>query len=158
MLQWHIIVQIIVSKEQLKSKVIIIIILVYLLGAAKCALTWMKESERREFLHIVKKIPLEKRKENVEKICSMCAKIYSCDCSLQNHFLESHKRHPARSLSTVCPFCTTGCKNKCVLLKHVYMKHSSYKEAAKVALKERGHCDEKYSFITEQLNCEICSC
>ena len=114
------------------------------------------ERERRgESLHLIKQIPLEKRKE--KKKCSLCAKTYVCDCRLQNHYLESHKRHPAQSLRTVCPFCTMGCNNKCVLLMHVFMNHSYFKKAAKIALEERGHRSEKYSFIPEQINCDICS-
>ena len=113
------------------------------------------ERERRgESLHLIRQIPLEKRKE--KKKCSLCAKTYVCDCRLQNHYLESHKRHPAQSLRTVCPFCMTGLENKCALLMHVFMKHSYFKDAAKVALEERGHCSEKYSFVTKKTYCDIC--
>ena len=113
------------------------------------------ERERRgESLHLIKQIPLEKRKE--KKKCSLCAKTYVCDCRLQNHYLESHKRHPAQSLRTVCPFCMTGLENKCALLMHVFMKHPCFKQAAKVALEERGHYRKKYSFITEYATCDIC--
>ena len=117
-----------------------------------------KEDNNNEILKLIKMVPLSERRRwvRLESTCSECDQEFDCCCKLERHMKKQHKKIELKQMDALCPFCLEIFDSRCCVLMHIFMVHEEKRTHALEALKERGHVDQYYTFITVSNGCPKC--
>ena len=118
----------------------------------------MDKEDNFKILKLIKMVPISERRRwvRLESTCYQCDQEFDCRCKLVRHINEEHKKIQLKQMRTICPFCLQFFVGRCSLLAHIFMKHEENRNQAREALRERGHYDRTYTFVTTSHGCPKC--